>query len=204
MLEDFAADDAVEVVLACFGDADAAEIPEVTVAAPTVDGDPPIVSSTLDLADGFAPAAASSSSAGEVGAPGEGVPAPPVGFGVGPGDLAQTIIGPPALVYFLTASQPCRTVCRITCVFKSIPSIKCYVHPGCSIAMAEWKLPCNEAIKAWIAGAQPVPPTATAAAKADDVKSLCQAMKELAAAAVWPGRSRQVLIDSAASSLPPL
>jgi hypothetical protein len=192
-LEELPAGDALEVVEACFGDvpeaaeeatsAEDAEVPSATSASP------PVVS-----ASGVEGASASADVVGPMMAAAPEVPTP----------VEPSVIGPTSMGYYLTASQPRRTLCRITGVFKSSTSIKCFVHPGCSTAIAEWKLPSSEAIKAWIQSAEPPPPTATKDQKTALAKAHKDAMLALAAQTVWPGRRRQELIDSAKDSLPPL
>ena len=106
--------------------------------------------------------------------------------------------------YFMTTAMPHRNVCRITAVYNKSVAMKCYVpgHTGCSTSLAEWKLPSVDAIKNWAVSAKPAPPTATPADKKAAVAEHRAAMQLLMNAAVWPGRTRQGLIDAALGSHP--
>ena len=136
-----------------------------------------------------------------VAADGEGAPPPAplpgAPMAAMPDDHIQ---GPSAMGYFMD-NRVGRPVCRITPVYGSSVSMKCYVHGAhCSTAMAQWKLPTSQAIRAWIAAAVPHAHDASAEQKAVVCRAHIQQMKDLMSAAVWPGHTRQGLIDEAAAA----
>lgn len=118
--------------------------------------------------------------------------------GTGPARDA-CIVGPSATGYFRDTRSD-RSVARITGVFGTSVSMKCYLHAKCSVAMAEWKLPAAADIRRWIADAEPIAPTDTDSMKADKAAAHMAAMRKLASSATKPGRTRQGLIDEAAAS----
>lgn len=89
---------------------------------------------------------------------------------------------------------------RITPRFGTSVAVKCYVHTGCSCAMAEWKLPSLGALRSWIATAERPQPETTPEYKKRMAAAHARAMKALAAEAISPGRSRQDLIAAAAAA----
>lgn len=78
-------------------------------------------------------------------------------------------------------------------------SVRCYLHPKCSVALAEWKLPAAADMRRWILDAVRVEPTDSADTKAEKAKAHMASMRALASSATKPGRTRQALIDEAAA-----
>lgn len=118
-----------------------------------------------------------------------------------PGQIPQPIVGPSNLGYFRNRSLD-KTVARITPIYGKSVSIKCYLHPKCSVAMAEWKLPATADIARWILQAEQVLSTDSASQVEQKTEAHKQAMKAMVAQAVLPGRRRQELIDEAAVGAP--
>lgn len=111
-------------------------------------------------------------------------------------DAASNIVGPGEMGYFRDQLTN-KSVARITGVYGTSVSVKCYLHAQCSVSMAEWKLPSVRELRTWVAQAELILPTDSPAERQRKCKAHKNAMRELAKAATWPGRSRQALIDEA-------
>jgi hypothetical protein len=205
MLAEHAPEDVFEIVEACCpGLMDPSELEGCPVDE--------IVSDTDLSSPAMPPSAASSSSGPAVhiaasSSSGPAVPPPPMPLPVPPTPVVVPtpgVVGPTGLGYFVTGALPIRSVCRITGVFGASTSIRCYLHPKCCVAFAEWKLPSSEDIKAWIASAEIPPEGATKEHKAAASQAHMNALKGIIATSTWPGRTRQGLIDEAAPTLPPV
>ena len=70
--------------------------------------------------------------------------------------------GPSGLGYFYN-TRVGRSVGRYTPVFNRSVKLRCYVHPNCGRAVAEYKIPNREQMKRWLANAVPIPPGTGAA-----------------------------------------
>jgi hypothetical protein len=118
---------------------------------------------------------------------------------VPPPSLDSYISGPTPMGY-CTDTRNGRVCMRVTQVFnRTNVAIKCYTHSGkCTLAIPEWKLPPLASLRAWAARAQPVPAGASVAVKDAAIATHLGELKALRDQAVWPGRSRQSLVDEAA------
>lgn len=156
----------------------------------------------------MAPGASSSSAAEAGGGDAASMVAEVVGPDAGGTDAAgssaatampRQLTGPSSLGYLYDVSNN-KPAARLTDVWKNSVAIKCYKHGAkCTLAVAEWKLPSLEALRGWVSSAEWPPSDATSAQKAAMAVQHVAALRELRDAAVWPGRTRQGLIDEAAA-----
>lgn len=63
----------------------------------------------------------------------------------------ELIVGPSPLGYYRNTALG-KGVFRVTGPFGNSMSIKCYLHPNCSLAVTKWKLPSPEKLKEWSLG----------------------------------------------------
>lgn len=107
------------------------------------------------------------------------------------------VIGPSSLGYMLDVSEN-KPAARLTAVWKGSVAIKCYKHGSkCTLAVAEWRLPSLEALRGWASSAEWPPSGTTTAQKEAMAKEHIATLRGLRDDAVWPGRTRQHLIDEA-------
>lgn len=107
--------------------------------------------------------------------------------------------GPSDLGY-LTDMRLGRSIGRLTAVWKGSVAVKCYLHGStCTLAMAEWKLPGLGDVRNWLASAEVPPAGADGAAKKRMATAHVADLRRLRDAAIWPGRTRQSLVDEAAA-----
>ena len=107
------------------------------------------------------------------------------------------VSGPRQLGYMHDRSDGGRALARVTPLFKGSVAVKCYLHPSCTCAMAEWKLPSLSDLRAWAFAGERLAPDAAPAARAAAKDRHQRDMKEMRDSAVWPGRSRQAIVDEA-------
>ena len=109
---------------------------------------------------------------------------------------ARFVCGPNHLGYLRDRRFGQYYIARVT-VFGGNTAVKCYVHQHCSLAFAEWKLPKLQDLRCWAAEAERVDVRAEPAAKAVARDAHVAALRRLRDQAVWPGRTRQSLVDEA-------
>lgn len=105
------------------------------------------------------------------------------------------IAGPSAGGYFIDRRTN-RHCARISPVFNSSVSVKCYVHSKCQVAMAEWKLPSREELARWALDAV-LPESAAPEEREQATQAHRNLLKALVANAQRPGRRRQDIIAEA-------
>jgi hypothetical protein len=126
--------------------------------------------------------------------PDEPVPPPPL---PPPPPAATFITGPDELGY-LFDTRDMRRVGRLTPVYNKSVAVRCYLHgAACSVPVAEWKLPSLLDIRTWLGEAVTPPVNATADQKRALALPHADKLRARKDAAVWPGRTRQGIIDEA-------
>lgn len=91
-----------------------------------------------------------------------------------------------------------RSVMRVTPVFKGSVGVRCYVHKGtCTLAIAEWKLPSVMELRKWVAQAEAPPDGLSTDQRKVLARAHVASLARLRDQAVFPGRTRQSLIDEA-------
>lgn len=117
--------------------------------------------------------------------------------------VVGNMCGPTPLGYF-TDRRVQRSIGRITGPFSDgSVGLRCSLHPECSLAMAEWKLPGLQELRSWFENAEVPLATATKGERRAMAKAHIAQLKVLREAAVWPGRTKQSLIDQAREIDPP-
>ena len=110
-------------------------------------------------------------------------------------DELPPVVGPTRLGYFKETATG-RDVGRVTDGFNgSSIGVRCNAH-GCSIPMAEWKLPSRAQLIAWVSVPRPAA-DASKEERAAQKLAHTMTMKGYREAATEPGRTRKSLIDEA-------